>query len=65
MAAMPQEIQTVVAIAVPAVGALAWLFRLQARLDVHDANYASMKDDLREIKGDVKKIRSFMGGTGQ
>lgn len=59
---MTVDSSTIVAIVVPSIGGIAWLFRLQSRVDVIESRYLDMRADLTEIKTDVKKIRSFMGG---
>ena len=42
---------------VAGVGALAWLFRLQSRVDVHDSEIAAMKETAAETRDDVAYIR--------
>jgi hypothetical protein len=59
---MNLEPQVAIAIAVPVVSVVVWLVRLEGRINLSDARHADIKEVLNEIKGDVRKIRSFMGG---
>lgn len=59
---MAQEVQLAVAIGAPVVGVIVWLVRLEGRVNLQDARQADIREDLKEIKNDVKKIRSFMSG---
>jgi hypothetical protein len=66
---MPQDINTVMAVALPAAGILIWLVRLEGSVKRAHERYDDMKDVLSEIKDDVKdikrsqeRLRTFMGG---
>jgi hypothetical protein len=59
---MTIEPQTLIAIAVPLVIGLGWLFRLEARVTRADERHNDLKSDISEIKSDLRKIRAFMGG---
>lgn len=39
-----------------AVAAIYWLVRLEGRIDLNDARYNDLKNDLKEIKDDVKAL---------
>jgi hypothetical protein len=54
--------QLVVAVTVPTVIVIVWLVRLEGRINLADQRHNDLKDDISEIKADVKRIRSFMGG---
>ena len=45
-----------------AVVVIVWLVRLEGRINLGDERQKEIKEALTEIKGDVRKIRSFMGG---
>ena len=62
---MTVDTPTLVAIVVPSVVALGWLFRLEARISRADERHNDLKDDISEIKQDVRKIRAFMGGGAE
>ncbi len=58
---MTIDTQTAVAVIVPCVIALGWLFRLEARITRADERHNDLKTDITEIKQDVRKIRVFVG----
>lgn len=47
-----------IAIAVPLVGALGWLFQLKGRLDGHDTQHAAHKQAHEELREDIHYIRN-------
>ena len=47
---------TVLAAGMAGVGAVVWLVRLEGRINLSDDRVAAMKEDLQEIKADVKKL---------
>jgi hypothetical protein len=50
------DIQLATAIAVPAVTVLVWLVRLEGRVNTHDSILQDLRDDVREVKADVKSL---------
>ena len=42
---------------VTCAGALAWLFKLQSRVDVHDAEIAAIRETASATRDDVKYVR--------
>jgi hypothetical protein len=56
--AMNLDTTTVIAVAAPMITALAWLFRMEGRINLLDQRYIDIKADLEEIKQDVKVIRN-------
>lgn len=39
-----------------AIGVIVWLVRLEGRVNLTEATMKEVKEDLREIKGDVKTL---------
>ena len=57
---------TIISAAAPVVGAIVWLVRLEGRLNVQDTLHAVLKEDITEIKQDVKTlIREVRNGHAQ
>lgn len=50
------DISQVASVAVPAVAVVVWLVRLEGRINLSEAQQKDIKDDLGEIKADVKKL---------
>lgn len=50
------EPQTLLTAGGLAVAVVVWLVRLEGRVNLVDERFADMKDDLDEIKADVKKL---------
>lgn len=59
---MTFEVGTVVAIAVPVVGGLAWLFRLEGRINVQEAITRELSSDVRYIR---ERIDVALYGSGR
>lgn len=53
---MTLDVQTVVAIAVPTLGAVVWLLRLEGRLNLNESRTDDLHNDIVEIKKDVKEL---------
>jgi hypothetical protein len=52
---MAEQISTFAAIVVPIVGALAWLFRLEGRVDKAEGQVADVKADVRYIRDRIDR----------
>lgn len=50
------DTQAAAAVAVPVVSVIVWLVRLEGRINLSEARHADIKEDLTEIRHDVKKI---------
>jgi hypothetical protein len=61
---MDSQIANVVAVAVPVIGAVVWLVRLEGRINLADSRHADIKDDLKEIKQTLSVIQRSMNGGG-
>lgn len=59
---MQIEAQTILAVAVPTVGVVVWLVRLEGRVNLIDARYLDIKEALSRIEAKTDKLRSFIGG---
>lgn len=53
---MTLTFQEFMALAVPSVLGLAWLLRLEGRINLSDSHYADLKAALDEIRADVKTL---------
>lgn len=53
---MTIELSTVIAIALPAVGAIVWLIRLEGRVNVGDARQADIIGRLERIEAKVDRM---------
>lgn len=49
------DIQTAVAIGIPAGGAIYWLIRLEGRIDRHDDRYRELRDDVTYIRNRIDR----------
>jgi hypothetical protein len=61
---MDSQITNVVAVAIPVIGAVVWLVRLEGRINLADSRHADIKDDLKEIKQTLSVIQRSMNGGG-
>lgn len=68
---MTIDLETATAIVVPAGAVIVWLVRLEGRINLSDARWTDIKDQLErisekmdgfdEIKHDLSRIRKFIG----
>lgn len=58
---MTADPQVLLSIAAPAVAVIVWLVRLEGRINLADSRHADIREDLKDIKTDLRKIRSFIG----
>ena len=54
---MDETVRTVVAVAVPSIGAIAWLATLHARVKQHSDQLLVLRDDLRSTRDDIRYVR--------
>jgi len=48
-------------IAIPAIGALVWLIRLEGRLNLNERRTDDLHEDISEIKKDIKTLLRING----
>ncbi len=53
---MTVDMSGIVTVGVLLVGFIVWLIRLEGRVNLADARYLDLKDDVTEIKKDVKTL---------
>lgn len=53
---MTVDTSGILTLAVLLVGFIVWLIRLEGRVNLADARYLDLKDDVTEIKKDVKTL---------
>jgi hypothetical protein len=61
---MDSQVTNVMAVAIPVIGAVVWLVRLEGRINLADSRHADIKDDLKEIKQTLSVIQRSMNGGG-
>ncbi len=54
---MDLSLMQIATMAVPTVGALAWLFRMEGRLNTHEAVHAALRESQERTETDVRYIR--------
>lgn len=54
---MTWTVGDVVSVLVPAIGALAWLMKLHGRQNTLEVQHNGLKEDVDEVRDDVKYIR--------
>jgi hypothetical protein len=55
------EPSVVLAIGLPAAGALVWLIRLEGRINMSEQRIDAFQEDLKEIKADLKTLLRMNG----
>ena len=58
---IPNQVMDVVAILVPAIGALAWLMSVHGRVSSHDRELQDIKADVRYIRARIDRAISDTG----
>ncbi len=53
---MQIEISTLIVLAFPCITGLVWLIRLEGRVNLTESRFADLKNDLNEMKSDLKKL---------
>jgi hypothetical protein len=59
---MALDIQALLALAVPAVGVVVWLIRLEGRINTHEALQKEMKEDVQYIRDRIDRALNGHGG---
>ena len=52
---MAVDAQLILSVAVPAVGVVVWLLRLEGRVNTHDVLQKSMKEDIEYIRDRIDR----------